>query len=88
MIKFQNLSEKIKINYKRNQIGKTVKVLFENKIKNENKYFGRDEHFNSVVVEGNDDIVGNIKSVKISKVNQSTLFGKVTSDQNQTNYAA
>ena len=88
LIKFQNLSEKIKINYKRNQIGKTVKVLFENKIKNENKYFGRDEHFNSVVVEGNDDIVGNIKSVKISKVNQSTLFGKVTSDQNQTNYAA
>ena len=57
-------------------------------MKNENKYFGRDEYFNSVIVESNKNLTGKIKNVKILKGNQNTLFGEIISNFNQTNYAA
>ena len=57
-------------------------------MKNGNKYFGRDEYFNSVIVESNNDLTGKIKYVKILKGNQNTLFGEIISNINQTNYAA
>ena len=66
-------------------------VLLEilDKIKNENKYFGRDEYANSVIVESNNEnLNGKIKSIKILNVNHNTLFGKIVHDSNQTNYAA
>ena len=88
MIKFKKIAEKIKNDYKKKLINKTVKVLFENKMKNTNKYFGRDEYFNSVIVESNKELSGQIKNVNILKGNQNTLFGEVTSSFNQTNYAA
>ena len=65
-----------------------MKVLFENKMKIGNRYFGRDEHFNPVIVESNEDLTGKIKNVKILKGNQNTLFGEIASNLNQTNYAA
>ena len=55
---------------------------------NTNRYFGRDEYFNSVIVESNKELSGEIKNVKILNGNQNTLFGEVISNLNQTNYAA
>ena len=52
-------------------------ILNKNKIKNENKYFGRDEYFNSVIVESNRDVTGKILEVKINQCNRNTLFGDV-----------
>ena len=63
-------------------------VLFENKTKSENEYFGRDEYSNSVIVKSKINLVGKIKNVKIFEINQNTLFGKVNSNFNQKNYAA
>ena len=57
-------------------------------MKSGDKYFGRDEHFNSVIVESTNDLTGKIKNVNILKVNQNTLFGEITANINQTNYAA
>ena len=88
LIEFQKTAEMIKKDYKAKLLKKIVKVLFENKIKNENKYFGRDEFFNSVIVESNNNLTGKIKKVKIIRGNQSSLFGEIISDLNQTNYAA
>ncbi len=88
LIEFQNIAEKIKTNYREKMIKKTVKVLFENKVKDEKKYFGRDEYFNSVIVENNENLIGKIRNVKIFKVNRNTLFGEISSNLNQTNYAA
>jgi len=88
LLQFQKLAEEIKIRYRKNLINKSVLTLFENKIKNENKYFGRDEHANSVIVESDEDLVGKIKNVKILKVNHNTLFGETIFDNNLTNYAA
>ena len=63
-------------------------MLFENKMRNVNKYFGRDEFFNSVIVDSSEDLTGKTMSVKIFKSNQNTLFGEITSKPNQKNYAA
>ena len=88
LIEFQSTAEKIKTSYRKKLIKKTAKVLFENKMKSGNRYFGRDEYFNSVIVENSSDLTGKIKNVKILKVNQNTLFGEVIPNLNQTNYAA
>ena len=88
LMHFQNTAEKIKSDYRKNLIDKNLKVLFENKIKNENKYFGRDEFFNSVIVESDVNLTGTIKDVKIKNVNRNTLFGEKISNLNSTNYAA
>jgi len=86
---FQNLSNQIKNNYRNSLIGTTAKVLFENKIKNEeNKYFGRDEYFNSVVVSCNENLVGKIEKIKINNCNQNTLFGEKIIKFNKKEVAA
>ena len=69
-------------------INKKVNVLFENKMKNGNKYFGRDEFFNPIIVESDTDLTGKIESIKILKGNQNTLFGEIVSNFNRSNYAA
>jgi len=89
LIIFQNLSKKIKTEYRNTLLNKTTPILFENKIKNENEYFGRDECFNSVIVPSNENLAGKIKNIKITKVNQNTLFGEINSKKLiQKNYAA
>ena len=85
---FQNLADSIKKNYRKNLINKKVKVLFENKIKNENKYFGRDEYFNSVIVSSNENLSGKIMDIKINKCNHNTLFGENVLDFKKKYYAA
>ena len=67
-------------------INKQVKVLFEIKSKWE-KYFGRDEYFNSIV-ESNNNLIGKIKNVKILDGNLNTLTGEIVNSFKQTNYAA
>ena len=57
-------------------------------MKNGNRYFGRDEHFNSVIVENINDLTGKIKKVKILKANQNTLYGEISSNLDQKSYAA
>ena len=89
LIIFQNLSKKIKTEYRNTLLNKTMPILFENKTKNENEYFGRDECFNSVIVPSNENLAGKIKNIKITKVNQNTLFGEIDSKKLiQKNYAA
>ena len=85
---FQKIADDIKTEYRKNLINKTAEVLFENKLKKENKYFGRDEFFNSVIVKSDDDLTGKIINVRIIDVNHNTLFGEIISELNQTNFAA
>jgi len=77
---FQITADDIKKNYRKKLINTTAKVLFENKIKNENQYFGRDEYFNSVIVCSNQDLTGKIKKIKIIEHNHNTLFGNIVPD--------
>ena len=85
---FQNLSKKIKTKYRETLLSKTMTVLFENETKEKNKYFGRDEYFNSVIVESKENLVKKIKKIKITKINQNTLFGEIDMRSIQNNFAA
>ena len=80
---FQNTADKIKKDYRKKLINTSAKVLFENKTKNNNEYFGRDEYFNSVIVKSRENLIGKIKNVKINQCNQNTLFGEITFHLNE-----
>ena len=80
---FQKLAEKIKYNYKNKLLGKTVKVLIENRLKNQNKYFGKDEFSNPVIIESTRDLTGLELDIKVSKINTNTLFGKYDKKKNE-----
>ena len=88
LIEFQHIADDIKTNYRKKLINKTTNVLFENKMKSGNIYFGRDEYSNAVLVESNNDLSGKIEKVKILKGNQNTLYGEINSFLNKKNYAA
>ena len=85
---FQSMSNKIKTEYREKLLTKISPVLFENKTKENNKYFGRDECFNSVIVESDENLIGKIKNIKITKVSQNTLFGEISSRFIQKEFAA
>jgi len=77
---FQETSNLIKREYRKRLINTDTKVLFENKVKEKNKYFGRDEFLNSVIVESSDNIIGKIKNVNLKDFNHNTLFGEIIKD--------
>ena len=56
---------------------KIVDVLVENKLENQNKYFGRNKFLNSVIFEGHESYIGKIVKVNVEKSNQNSLFGRV-----------
>ena len=60
--------------------GKTLEVLVENKLKNQNKYFGRNKFLSSVIFDGNESHIGKLIKVNIEKSNQNSLFGKITDE--------
>ena len=61
--------------------GKFVKVLVENRIKNQPKLFGRNKFNNSVIFLGDKNNIGEIVKVKIESTNQNNLFGKVQNNK-------
>ena len=88
LIIFQKKAEKIKMRYRKNLFKKKSIVLFENKINNDNTYFGRDEYQNSVVVKSNKNLIGEIKKINITNGNLNTLFGEVDNKETERNFAA
>ena len=87
LIKFQEEASKIKKNYKKSLMGTFTRVLFENKVDDQN-YFGRDEFFNSVIVKSKKDIIGKVKNVRLEQCNQNTLFGELVQNNQKENVAA
>ena len=79
LIKFQSLADKYQLDFKRKLIGKTVKVLIEKKINNQNSYFGRDEYMNSVITNKlkNENLIGKVVEVEIQKTNKQTMLGTI-----------
>ncbi len=87
LVIFQKEAEQIKLQYRKKLLDKESLVLFENKLKN-SKYFGKDEYSNSVVVESEENLIGQIRKVKIINGNQNTLFGTIQNIPSKTNFAA
>ena len=83
LIKLQKVLEKINSKSKNNFLNSSTEVLFENKMKNQDKYFGRDKFLNSVVVESKKDLTGQLLDVRINNFNHNCLFGKVINIENK-----
>ena len=86
LIEIQKVLENHQVNKNRSLLGKSIEVLVENKLKNQNKYFGRNVFLNSVIFEGEEKYIGKLVDVKITKTNRNTLFGKI--DENKKMRAA
>ena len=56
--------------------GTNIEVLIENRMNNQKKLFGRNKYLNSVIVEGSENLIGELANVTINHYNQNTLFGK------------
>ena len=87
LIKLQAILEGNNFNYKKKFLSKSIEVLFENKLKKQNKYFGRDEFLNSVLVESTQDLTGKILNISINNFNHNCLFGIIESKKKR-NFAA
>ena len=57
-------------------------MLFENKmIKEKDKYFGRDEYQNPVIVYSKKNVIG-CRKVLIKKISQNTIYGELIDTDN------
>ena len=54
---------------------KDCEVLIENKLENQEKYFGRTKHMTPVIFEAENCKIGELVRVKIQSFNQKNLFG-------------
>ena len=73
----QKILEDYQIRKNESFLNKSIKVLVENKLKNQNKYFGRNVFLNSVIFEGEKKYIGKLVDIKIKKTNRNTLFGTI-----------
>jgi tRNA-2-methylthio-N6-dimethylallyladenosine synthase len=85
---FQIISSEIKKRYRKKLIGNSALVLFENKTKNGNDYFGRDEFYNSVIVSSNENLTGKLKKINIKEINNNTMFGTIDTKIQKKDFAA
>jgi len=77
LIKIQEYLFQFQTNMNQSFINKSINVLVENKIYGQDKLFGRNQYMNSVIFEGNSNLIGKNINVKIEKANQNSLFGKI-----------
>ena len=77
LLNLQSVLEDHQIKKNESLIGSTIEVLVENKLKSQNKYFGRNIFLNSVIFDGEEKFIGKLVNVKIEKINRNTLFGKI-----------
>ena len=64
-------------------INKSIDVLVENKMNGQDKFFGRNKYMNSVIFDCKMEDIGKILKIKIEKVNQNNLFGKIEKRNNK-----
>ena len=73
----QSLLFQNQIDHNKSLENEEIDVLVENKISDQNKYFGRNEYFNSVIFEAEKKDIGKIVKVNVENSNKNTLFGKI-----------
>ena len=77
LIKVQKILFQYQLEHNESFLGKKIDILVENKMKKNQMYFGRNEYLNGVIFGGNERFIGKIVKIKIDKVNQNNLFGKI-----------
>ncbi len=80
---FQKISDEIKKDYRKKLLNTNLEILFENKLNNQNLYFGRDKYQNSALVDSRLNLIGKRKNVKVHNFNHNTLFGSILKSSNK-----
>ena len=57
--------------------------MVENKTKDNQNLFGRSEYMTSVILKGNENLIGKVIKAKINKSNRNTLFGNIEEISNK-----
>jgi len=73
--KLQNVLEKIQYENNKNYLQKDFEILVENKLNNQERYFGRSKEMSAVFFEADNCNVGELINIKIVSCNQKNLFG-------------
>ena len=81
--KIQSLLFKIQIKKNKSLENKLLKVLVENKTKDNKRLFGRSEYMTAVILEGKENYVGQTVNARIISSNQNSLFGKIDQFNNK-----
>ena len=81
LLELQNLLNSFQIKHKNQLKGSISEILIENSLSESDKYFGRDQYFNSVIVSSGHDLTGKVVKAEINNYNQQTLFGEYIGDK-------
>ena len=73
--KLQNILENFQLENNKKYLHGYCEVLIENKLNDEEKYFGRTKYMTPVIFEGNDCKPGELVNIKITSFNKKNLFG-------------
>ena len=73
--KLQKILEDLQLKNNKNYLQQYCEVLIENKLKNQNRFFGRTKHMNPVIFESTGCQPGELVNVKITSFNQNNLIG-------------
>ena len=71
----QNILENLQLKSNKKYLNKSCEVLVENKLDNQDQYFGRTKYMTPVIFESNNCVPGELVDVKITSYNQNNLFG-------------
>ena len=77
LVKIQKYLFSHQLEMNKSLINQSIEVLVENKMKGQNKLFGRNKYLNSVIFKGEKKDIGKTIKVKIENCNQNSLFGKI-----------
>jgi tRNA-2-methylthio-N6-dimethylallyladenosine synthase len=81
--KIQNLLFENQINMNKSYENKVLNVMVENLTKDKKQTFGRSQHMTPVIFDGQKEDIGKILSVRIKKINRTTLFGDIVNKSNK-----
>ena len=73
--KLQNLLDNLQLENNESYLKKDCEVLVENKLNNQEEYFGRNKYMTPVIFKSDDCKVGDLKNIKIISFNKKNLFG-------------
>ena len=71
----QDLLKKIQLVKNKKHLNKECEILVENKLNQQDKYFGRTKYMKAVIFESNGCQNGDLLNAKITSFNQNNLFG-------------
>ena len=73
--KLQSVLETIQINNNKNYLNKYCEILVENKVNENDKYFGRTKYMTPIIFESKNINPGDLVNVKVTSYSKKSLFG-------------